>query len=65
MVLTALATVGAIVYGSMINLQNNFEKYEVSFVQASDARHGYVHRHDDDTRLFLMWWWWRATAYLL
>lgn len=29
-VLTALATVGAIVYGSMLNLQNNFEKYEVS-----------------------------------
>lgn len=29
-VLTALATVGAIVYGSMINLQNNFGKYEVS-----------------------------------
>eukprot|EP00903_Cladosiphon_okamuranus_P016652 g15355.t1 len=28
-VLTALATVGAIVYGSMINLQNNFEKYEI------------------------------------
>eukprot|EP00752_Nemacystus_decipiens_P006142 g5540.t1 len=28
-VLTALATVGAIVYGSMLNLQNNFEKYEI------------------------------------
>ncbi|CAM9151906.1 unnamed protein product [Pylaiella littoralis] len=28
-VLTALATVGAIVYGSLLNLQDNFEKYEI------------------------------------
>ncbi len=29
MVLTALATVGAIVYGSILNLQDSFGKYEV------------------------------------
>ena len=36
-VLAALATIGAIVYGSVLNLQANFEKYEVRGIERENV----------------------------